>query len=50
MQKVKSTTIQVNNYKISYSNVYEKWQVKKGKVVLEEFVEKDKAIKWAKEN
>lgn len=48
---MKHKTIQRSNYKITYSGVYEKWQVKTfrlGKwVALEEFRNQEDAIAWA---
>lgn len=45
---------QVNNYKLTFSKTYGKWQVSKlrygKKVVLEEFNLKQDAISWAKNN
>ncbi len=41
-------TYQINNLKIAYSRLYEKWQVKNLKgVVLEEFKLLEDAKKWA---
>ncbi len=46
--------MQVNGYKIAFSKMYGKWQVKRrdlnGWTVLEEFTNDQNAIKWAKEN
>ncbi len=40
---------QINNLKISYSKLYEKYQViTPDKRVLEEFEKEEDAIKWAK--
>ena len=51
---MKHKTIQRNNYKIAWSRVYEKWQVKTfrlGKwVALEEFRNQEDAIAWALNN
>ena len=41
---------QINGYKIKWSKIYEKWQVCKGKNVLEEFKLKVKAKDFAKNN
>ena len=41
---------QVNGYKIKWSKTYEKWQVYKGKTILEEFKDKEKARSFAKNN
>jgi hypothetical protein len=41
---------QVNGYKIKWSKTYEKWQVCKGKTILEEFNDKEKARSFAKKN
>ena len=41
---------QINNLKIKYSKLYEKYQViTSDKRVLEEFEKEEDAIKWAKE-
>lgn len=42
--------IQRNGYMIHYSRTYDRWQVSKNKRVLEEFVERSKAIEWAENN
>ena len=46
--------MQVNRYKIAFSKMYGKWQVKRRALnrwtVLEEFADESDAIKWAKEN
>ncbi len=43
-------TTQVNKYKIIFSKIYMKYQVKRNKVCLEEFAEVEDAIRWAKNN
>jgi len=46
--------MQINKYKIVYSKIYEKWQVKRRNfnhwTILEEFSNEEDAIKWAKDN
>lgn len=46
--------MQVNKYKIAFSKIYGKWQVKRRDfdrwAVLEEFTNEQDAIKWAKAN
>lgn len=39
--------IKRNGYKIHYSRAYDRWRVSKDKIILEEFVERRKAIEWA---
>lgn len=40
----------INGYDIKWNSQYEKWQVCKGEIVLEEFTKEDKAIQFAKGN
>ena len=42
--------VQINNYIIQFNMIYEKYQVRKGKVIYEEFTKQKDAINWAKEN
>lgn len=43
-------TKQVNGYKITFSKMYNKFQVKKNGVCYEEFNLIEDAIKWCKNN
>ena len=49
-EKLGYLTYKINGYVISWSKLYVKWQVKKSKIVLEEFVNLDKAKEFAKNN
>ena len=42
--------IQRNGYKIGFSRLYNRFYVKKGNVVYEEFEKQEDAIKWANNN
>ena len=40
----------VNNYRVIYSSLYHKWQVRKGIRIYEEFEDKEDAVQWAQQN
>lgn len=48
--KTTKQQFQVNGFIIKWSNVYEKWHVKKNGLILEAFKEKKDAISFAKQN
>jgi hypothetical protein len=41
--------VQINNLQIAYSKAYEKWQVRHGDKIYEEFESLEAAKQWARE-
>ena len=46
----KNKPFQLNGYKVKFSKTYCKWQVSKGKIILEEFKEVESARLFCKLN